>query len=42
MPHSHHSMAVLHPVKADTEAISKLESEPRFEARQMVMVLAPK
>jgi translation initiation factor IF-3 len=29
-------------VKADTEQISKVESEPRFEGRQMIMVLAPK
>ena len=29
-------------VKADTEPISKVESEPRMEGRQMVMVLAPR
>lgn len=29
-------------VKSDTEEIAKVESEPRLEGRQMVMVLAPK
>ena len=42
MAHSQLGMAVLQRVKADTEAIVKVESEPRFEGRQMVMVLAPK
>ena len=42
MAHSQLGMAVLQRVKADTESISKVESEPRFEGRQMVMVLAPK
>jgi translation initiation factor IF-3 len=35
-------MDVLKRVKADTEAIAKVESEPRFEGRQMIMILAPK
>ena len=42
MAHSHLGMAVLQRVKADVELISKVESEPRFEGKQMVMVLAPK
>ena len=42
MMHSQLGMAVLQRVKTDTKAISKVESEPRFEGRQMVMVLAPK
>jgi translation initiation factor IF-3 len=42
MAHSQLGMAVLQRVKVDTEAIAKVESEPRFEGRQMVMVLAPK
>ena len=42
MAHSQLGMAVLQRVKADTEAIAKVESEPRFEGRQMVMVLSPK
>jgi translation initiation factor IF-3 len=42
MAHQHLGMDVLKRVRADTESISKVESEPRFEGRQMVMVLAPK
>ena len=42
MAHSQLGMEVLQRVKADTEMLAKVESEPRFEGRQMVMVLAPK
>jgi translation initiation factor IF-3 len=42
MAHQQIGMDVLRRVKADTEAIAKVESEPRFEGRQMVMVLAPR
>lgn len=42
MAHSQLGMQVLQRVKADTDLIAKVESEPRFEGRQMVMVLAPK
>ena len=42
MAHQSLGMEVLRRVKADTEAIAKVESEPRFEGRQMVMVLSPK
>jgi translation initiation factor IF-3 len=35
-------MAVLQRVKTEVQEISKVESEPRLEGRQMVMVLAPK
>lgn len=42
MAHQSLGMEVLKRVKADLETISKVESEPRFEGRQMVMVLAPK
>jgi translation initiation factor IF-3 len=42
MAHQHPGMDVLKRVKVDTEPIAKVESEPRFEGRQMVMVLAPK
>jgi len=42
MAHQQLGMAVLVRVKNDTEPIAKVESEPRFEGRQMVMVLAPK
>ena len=42
MAHQSIGMDVLRRVKADLEAISKVEAEPRFEGRQMVMVLAPR
>ena len=42
MAHQDIGMDVLRRVKTDTESIAKVESEPRFEGRQMVMVLAPK
>lgn len=42
MAHAELGMDVLKRVKADTEGIAKVESEPRFEGRQMVMVLAPR
>jgi translation initiation factor IF-3 len=42
MAHQQLGMAVLKRVKADTETIAKVESEPRFEGKQMIMVLAPK
>jgi translation initiation factor IF-3 len=42
MAHTQIGMDMLRRVKADTEAIAKVESEPRFEGRQMIMILAPK
>jgi len=42
MAHSQLGMEVLQRVKADTETLAKVESEPRFEGRQMVMILAPR
>jgi translation initiation factor IF-3 len=42
MAHTDLGMNVLKRVKTDTEAIAKVESEPRFEGRQMIMILAPK
>ena len=42
MAHQQIGMDVLRRVKADTESIAKVEAEPRFEGRQMVMVLAPR
>ena len=42
MAHQSLGMDVLRRVKADLETIAKVEAEPRFEGRQMVMVLAPK
>lgn len=42
MAHQQLGMDVLVRVKKDTEEITKVEAEPRFEGRQMIMVLAPK
>jgi translation initiation factor IF-3 len=42
MAHTSLGMDVLKRVKVDTETIAKVESEPRFEGRQMIMILAPK
>ncbi len=42
LAHQELGWQVLQRVKADVESISKVESEPRFEGRQMIMVLAPK
>jgi translation initiation factor IF-3 len=42
MAHVSIGMDVLKRVKADVEQIAKVESEPRFEGRQMIMILAPK
>jgi translation initiation factor IF-3 len=35
-------MRAIKRVKQDTAELAKVESEPRFEGRQVVMVLAPK
>ena len=42
MAHTNLGMDVMKRIKVDVEAIAKIESEPRFEGRQMVMILAPK
>jgi translation initiation factor IF-3 len=42
MAHQQLGMAVLQRVKGELEEIAKVESEPRLEGRQMVMVLAPR
>lgn len=42
MAHTSLGMAVLNRVRTDTAELAKVESEPRFEGRQMVMILAPK
>ena len=41
MAHQNLGMELLHKVRTDTSEIAKVESEPRLEGRQMVMVLAP-
>jgi translation initiation factor IF-3 len=42
MAHQELGMELLKRVRAETEAIAKVEAEPRLEGRQMVMVLAPR
>ena len=42
MAHQNLGQQLLDRVKVDTVEIAKVESEPRFEGRQIVMVLAPK
>ena len=42
MAHQELGYQLLNRVKGDTGPIAKVESEPRFEGRQMVMVLAPR
>ncbi len=42
MAHQQLGMNVLQRVKGELETIAKVESEPRLEGRQMVMVLAPR
>ena len=42
MAHQELGMDVLKRVKADIESFAKVEAEPRFEARQLIMILAPK
>ncbi len=42
MAHQHLGYEVLNRVKADTASIVKVEAEPNFEGRQIIMVLAPR
>ena len=42
MAHQDLGIQLLNKVKDDTSGIAKVESEPRLEGRQMVMVLAPR
>lgn len=42
MAHQQLGMQLLQRVKAELQELSKVESEPRLEGRQMVMVLAPR
>ena len=42
MAHQELGLALLNKVRDETEELSKVESSPRSEGRQMVMVLAPK
>jgi translation initiation factor IF-3 len=42
MAHQELGVQLLQKVKTETDEIAKVESEPKLEGRQMVMVLAPK
>jgi translation initiation factor IF-3 len=42
MAHQDLGIKLLQQVREETSAIAKVESEPRLEGRQMVMVLAPR
>ena len=42
MAHQDLGVKLLQKVKAETDEIAKVESEPKLEGRQMVMVLAPR
>ena len=42
MVHQEIGMKVLDKVRTDLDAVAKVESHPRLEGRQMVMVVAPK
>jgi translation initiation factor IF-3 len=42
MAHQELGQKLLDRVKVDTIEFAKVESEPRFEGRQIVMVLAPR
>ncbi len=42
LSNAHLGMRLLDRIRADTEAIAKIEQMPRMEGRQMLMVLAPK
>ena len=42
MAHTELGMDLMRRVKADFENVAKIESEPRYEGRQIVMVMAPR
>ncbi|HEX6117895.1 MAG TPA: translation initiation factor IF-3, partial [Dongiaceae bacterium] len=42
MAHQELGVKVLDRVKADLDAVAKVESAPRMEGRQMIMVISPK
>ena len=42
MAHQELGVKVLDKVKADLDAVAKVESAPRMEGRQMIMVISPK
>ncbi len=42
MAHNEYGMKVMERMKADTIEYAKVETEPRFEGRQMLMMIAPR
>jgi translation initiation factor IF-3 len=42
MAHTELGMELMKRVKADFDGVAKVETEPRFEARQIIMILAPR
>ncbi len=42
MAHQELGIQLLERVKGDTSTLAKIEQEPKFEGRQMIMVLAPR
>jgi translation initiation factor IF-3 len=42
MAHQELGVKVLDRVKADLDAVAKVESAPKMEGRQMIMVISPK
>lgn len=42
LAHTHIGMELLNRMRGDLDEIAKVEHEPRFEGRQVVMVLAPR
>jgi translation initiation factor IF-3 len=42
LAHTHIGMELLNRMRGDLDSLAKVEHEPRFEGRQVVMVLAPR
>ena len=42
MAHQELGVKVLDKVRADLDAVAKVESQPKMEGRQMIMVISPK
>jgi translation initiation factor IF-3 len=42
MAHTHLGMELLDRMRTELDEIAKVEHEPRFEGRQVVMVMAPR
>jgi translation initiation factor IF-3 len=42
MAHTHLGIDLLNRMRSELEKVAKVEHEPRFEGRQVVMVFAPR